>query len=136
MDEKQRSDKISSSSYSHQVRSSEDEQVQQKWHPSSIPYRDRTLRRVCIAICILLATWTFTRSLSSYLFACDHSHQQRIVGDEVPQVISGNHTRRVSLEAHIMSKCPDAKACLQKLVVPAMERVNDKVDFELSFIGR
>lgn len=43
---------------------------------------------------------------------------------------------RVPLEAHVMSKCPDARDCLQKLVVPAMEQVNDKVDFELSFIAR
>ncbi|KAI4255799.1 MAG: hypothetical protein LQ352_002399 [Teloschistes flavicans] len=41
----------------------------------------------------------------------------------------------VPLEAHIMSKCPDARDCLQDLVVPAMEQVVDKVDFTLSFIG-
>jgi hypothetical protein len=35
-----------------------------------------------------------------------------------------------------MSKCPDAQACLQKLVLPAMEKVYDKVDFRLSFIAR
>jgi hypothetical protein len=43
---------------------------------------------------------------------------------------------KVPLEAHIMSKCPDARDCLQKLVVPAMEQISDKVDFELSFIAR
>jgi hypothetical protein len=42
----------------------------------------------------------------------------------------------VPLEAHIMSKCPDAKDCLEKLVVPAMVNVSDKVDFRLSYIGR
>ncbi|RMZ90300.1 hypothetical protein DV736_g2470, partial [Chaetothyriales sp. CBS 134916] len=42
---------------------------------------------------------------------------------------------RVPLEAHIMSKCPDAKACLNDLVVPAMVEVSDKVDFTLSYIG-
>lgn len=41
----------------------------------------------------------------------------------------------VPLEAHIMSKCPDARDCLRDLIVPAMERVNDKVDFRLSYIG-
>lgn len=41
----------------------------------------------------------------------------------------------VPLEAHIMSKCPDARDCLQKLVLPAMVRVVDKVNFTLSFIG-
>lgn len=43
---------------------------------------------------------------------------------------------KVPFEAHIMSKCPDAKYCLEKLVVPAMEKVHDKVNFTLSFIGR
>ena len=42
----------------------------------------------------------------------------------------------VPFEAHIMSKCPDAKDCLEKLVVPAMVQVSDKVNFTLSYIGR
>lgn len=43
--------------------------------------------------------------------------------------------KRVPLEAHIMSKCPDARDCLQKLVLPTMQRVSEKVDFKLSYIG-
>lgn len=50
------------------------------------------------------------------------------------QTLESNHTL-VPLEAHIMSKCPDAKDCLEDLVVPAMEQVVDKVNFTLSFIG-
>lgn len=46
-----------------------------------------------------------------------------------------NQTALVPLEAHIMSKCPDAKTCLEKLVVPAMEQVVDMVNFRLSYIG-
>ena len=46
-----------------------------------------------------------------------------------------NHTGLVPFEAHIMSKCPDAKICLEELVVPAMEQVVDMVDFRLSYIG-
>ncbi|KAH8911432.1 hypothetical protein BR93DRAFT_965219 [Coniochaeta sp. PMI_546] len=42
----------------------------------------------------------------------------------------------VPLEAHIMSKCPDARDCLRDMVLPAMQRVHDKVDFTLSFIGK
>ena len=34
-----------------------------------------------------------------------------------------------------MSKCPDARDCLVDLVVPAMEKVVDKVNFRLSYIG-
>lgn len=43
---------------------------------------------------------------------------------------------RVPLEAHIMSKCPDAKDCLHDLVLPAMQQVSSKVDFKLSYIGK
>jgi hypothetical protein len=42
----------------------------------------------------------------------------------------------VPLEAHIMSKCPDAKDALELLVLPVMQRVHDKVNFTLSYIGR
>jgi hypothetical protein len=35
-----------------------------------------------------------------------------------------------------MSKCPDARDCLRDLVVPAMEKVVDMVDFNVSFIGK
>ncbi|KAL2024584.1 hypothetical protein VTK56DRAFT_7627 [Thermocarpiscus australiensis] len=41
----------------------------------------------------------------------------------------------VPLEAHIMSKCPDARDCLRDLVLPAMQKAHDKVNFTLSFIG-
>ncbi|KAH6659222.1 hypothetical protein BKA67DRAFT_652470 [Truncatella angustata] len=41
----------------------------------------------------------------------------------------------VPLEAHIMSKCPDARDCLRDLVLPTMMRVNTKVNFTLSYIG-
>ncbi|KAF5667845.1 gamma interferon inducible lysosomal thiol reductase [Fusarium heterosporum] len=44
--------------------------------------------------------------------------------------------RLVPLEAHIMSKCPDAKDALEQLVLPVMQRVHDKVNFTLSYIGR
>ncbi|KAF4342924.1 gamma interferon inducible lysosomal thiol reductase [Fusarium beomiforme] len=49
-----------------------------------------------------------------------------------------SHTtdRLVPLEAHIMSKCPDAKDGLELLVLPVMQRVHDKVNFTLSYIGR
>ena len=52
-----------------------------------------------------------------------------------PIHIRSNQTALVPLEAHVMSKCPDAKTCLKELVVPAMEQVVDMVDFRLSYIG-
>lgn len=44
-------------------------------------------------------------------------------------------TGKIPLEAHIMSKCPDAKDCLHDMILPAMQNVSDKVDFTLSYIG-
>ncbi|KAI1336243.1 hypothetical protein F5Y15DRAFT_419029 [Xylariaceae sp. FL0016] len=41
----------------------------------------------------------------------------------------------VPLEAHIMSKCPDARDCMKSMILPAMMRVYDKVNFTLSYIG-
>ena len=55
-------------------------------------------------------------------------------GQEGGRKLSSNN--KVPLEVHIMSKCPDARDCLQQLVVPAMEKVDDIVDFKLSFIAR
>ena len=58
------------------------------------------------------------------------------------QMLAENHAqakhygnKRIPLEAHVMSKCPDARDCLRDLVVPAMEEIVDFVDFKLSFIG-
>ena len=50
-------------------------------------------------------------------------------------IVDSANTTKVPFEVHIMSKCPDAKYALQKLVVPVMEKVHDKVDFTMSFIG-
>ena len=55
--------------------------------------------------------------------------------DSSPVSFTPNRTGLVPLEAHIMSKCPDARDCLRDLVVPAMEQIVDKVDFQLSYIG-
>lgn len=52
-----------------------------------------------------------------------------------PTVVSEEGPKKIPLEAHIMSKCPDAQECLQDLVLPAMEQISDKVDFRLSFIA-
>ena len=79
-------------------------------------------------------------SLESNQSEDDHielKHYGNPPASQRPLVISTEVTEnRIPLEAHIMSKCPDAKYCLQKLVLPAMEQISDKVDFKLSFIAR
>jgi len=66
-------------------------------------------------------------------------HQSHHTTAHPPQAAAtsqGNSSGLVPLEAHIMSKCPDARDCLRDLVVPAMEKVVDMVDFNVSFIGK
>ncbi|KAI8946069.1 hypothetical protein F4801DRAFT_583769 [Xylaria longipes] len=41
----------------------------------------------------------------------------------------------VPLEAHIISKCPDTRDCLKELLLPAMIRAHEKVNFTLTYIG-
>lgn len=52
---------------------------------------------------------------------CDHEHLEQ--------------DAKIPLEVHIMSKCPDARDCMEKLVLPTMSQVADKVNFTMSFIG-
>jgi hypothetical protein len=69
------------------------------------------------AVVILLSLFWLARTWN-----CEHQHLE--VDTKVP------------VDVHIMSKCPDARACMKKLVLPTMANVSDKVDFRLSFIGR
>lgn len=80
------------------------------------PQQKRTIHAAMLAI--VFAMFWLARSWS-----CGHEHEHTEVATKVP------------LDIHIMSKCPDARDCLQKLVVPTMANVSDKVDFRLSFIG-
>jgi hypothetical protein len=94
------------------------------------------IRQICLAACIIWTVWIILRSSIAYTSTLGSTTQRKNIGDGLHIIETNNKTRKVLLEAHIMSKCPDAKACLQELVVPAMEKISDKVDFELSYIGR
>ena len=80
--------------------------------------------------------------LVAFWFFLGHSTDSVTIGTE-PVTQAGNTGTsstngtliKVPLEAHIMSRCPDARDCLQDLIVPAMENISDKVLFNLSFIG-
>ncbi|KAI9930322.1 hypothetical protein MW887_011074 [Aspergillus wentii] len=93
---------------------------------STTSQRDRAFRHILAAIISLsLAFFLISAKVlddgSTVSAAIDHPH--------------GASANRVPFEAHVMSKCPDARDCLQQLVIPAMEQISDKVDFELSFIA-
>lgn len=81
-----------------------------------------------VALCYLLYTSIGSGNLISWL-AC-HRRPQTSLSEAPPTT-----KELVPLEAHIMSKCPDARDCLQLLVLPTMQRVLDKVNFTLSYIG-
>jgi hypothetical protein len=83
------------------------------------PSAKRFSRFHATAIAILLGVFWLATT-----WKCEHHHGEDETGTKVP------------LEVHIMSKCPDARDCLQKLVLPAMQNVSAKVEFRLSFIGK
>ena len=88
-------------------------------------------RRVLIVLLALVlpayALFSFLNSPSSTTFP-EKSAQEYLAFQNYASAL-------VPLEAHVMSKCPDARDCLRDLVVPAMEKIVDKVNFRLSFIG-
>ena len=96
----------------------------------SLPRR----RFLLISFLTLLSLYTL---LSWKPCSWDKLRVNTVGPDSSPASSTGaaNVSHQVQLEAHIMSKCPDARDCLRDLVVPAMEKVSALVDFRLSFIG-
>lgn len=116
----------------------------------SAPLRGRSCRRLIALLCLLCAAFVFlrqallpSRTLSPKPEEFVHGvadttsgYQNGGLEGSSNDQKEGNVYAKVPLEAHIMSKCPDARLCLQELVVPSMEKISDKVDFQLSFIGK
>lgn len=94
----------------------------------------RRFRPLLIMTLLVLCFYYYVRPAASFgilpqvaRFApTESSDKQKVIADT---------KALVPLEAHIMSKCPDAKDCLRTLVLPTMQRVIDKVNFTLSYIG-
>lgn len=106
--------------------------------------RDRSIRRMIVLLCLVTTAWVFVhralvpstnKSLADEAETTTPSDPSKLTPSTHPHGVYANITK-VPLEAHIMSKCPDARTCIQQLVVPSMERISDKVDFQLSFIGK
>lgn len=93
--------------------------------------RSHFLRRTLPAILTLLAVFALFRSA----LVCHHHYHP---GLSIPpmDILEEEVGRKVPLEIHVMSKCPDARDCLRELIVPTMIQVSDKVNFTMSFIGR
>jgi len=111
--------------------------------PRAYSFSSRTPRRAptvaSILIISLILLWCFQPALVPRFHRMAASHLPLLGegGDAKQQHRSGlaDNATLVPLEAHIMSKCPDAMDCLQQLILPVMERVAPLVDFKLSFIG-
>jgi hypothetical protein len=114
-------------------------------HPTGANMRNASwtrLRRVVIVVLLFILSTLLYRGSSKLSRARsqepgDLSIRQKIIANpSIPFSPDSDGSGLVPLEAHIMSKCPDARDCLKDLIVPAMEKISDKVDFRLSFIGR
>lgn len=126
-----------------------------EWATSSLrrgPDRATYLRRIVIAVCFFIGYYILIKPTPTECTspACT---QRSGKTDGLLDQTSGQDTKptelhqrppsevepakaNIPLEVHIMSKCPDAQECLHDLVLPAMEKISDKVDFKLSFIAR
>lgn len=89
-------------------------------------------KRFVPAILTLLALSTLFRSA----FVSNHHYAPDGRQTLLPEIEEQVDRPKVELEAHGMSRCPDFKDCLRELILPTMERVSDRVNFTLSFIGR
>lgn len=103
-------------------------------HAAMRPYARpaRRFRPLLIMTLVVLGLYYYVRPMTSFgilpqvaRLAPLHEAQKTVIDAKA----------LVPLEAHIMSKCPDAKDCLRMLVLPTMQRVLDKVNFTLSYIG-
>ncbi|KIW60476.1 hypothetical protein PV05_00690 [Exophiala xenobiotica] len=95
---------------------------------ASHPPRERWIKRILPAILTLLALFALFRTA----FVCNHRYEP---GKPFSRMDVLEEREKVPLEIHVMSKCPDARDCLQKLILPTMVEVSDKVNFTMSFIG-
>lgn len=105
-------------------------------NPASSRFRRVLITLLTLAIALPLVNY-FGFSISSTVHptsGAGHLHSLSLLNAQTDSRM--NQTELVPLEVHIMSKCPDARDCLRDLIVPTMERVSDKVDLTLSFIGR
>lgn len=105
-------------------------------NPASSRFRRVVIILLILAIALPLGKY-FDFSVISAVHPTSGGRHPHSLSPLNAQTDSGmDQTELVPLEVHIMSKCSDARDCLRDLIVPTMERVSDKVDLTLSFIGR
>lgn len=108
------------------------------------PSRSCLIRRIAIALVFFAGFYLFVTKADEFHLPipchASGSSKQTVHKEQTHALNSNNlhasESHKIPLEAHIMSKCPDAKDCLKELILPTMEQVSDKVDFQLSFIAK
>ncbi|EPQ64904.1 Bgt-1277 [Blumeria graminis f. sp. tritici] len=105
-----------------------------KYAEKQMPIADRRYRIIaCTTLGLLLICLSWTTGWESRHF---HDYFWSKKSESLSHTLATTSQKQlVPLEAHVMSKCPDAKECLEMMVIPTMEQVWDKVNFTLSFIG-
>ncbi|KAI3329799.1 hypothetical protein F4824DRAFT_372422 [Ustulina deusta] len=78
---------------------------------------------------------SFTGTLPSSRLEPVPASDPLVVGNTAQHAGPTTAGELVPLEAHIISKCPDTRDCLKELLLPAMIRVHEKVNFTLTYIG-
>lgn len=113
------------------------EKVGKPAHSTMKPYSrpPRRFRPLLILTLVVLGFYCYVRPLAPFTVVPDIAMLASKHAPSAEKPIVVDTTTLVPFEAHIMSKCPDAKDCLRKMVLPAMQRVYDKVNFTLSYIG-
>ncbi|KAK5044413.1 hypothetical protein LTR84_011285 [Exophiala bonariae] len=94
--------------------------------------REYMYKRFLPAILTIFALLTIFRST----FVSNHHYTPGCGQTLHSEIIKEMERPKVELESHGMSRCPDFKDCLRELILPTMEKVNDRVNFTLSYIGR
>ncbi|KAK7418483.1 hypothetical protein QQZ08_011235 [Neonectria magnoliae] len=86
---------------------------------------NRPVATVLLCLSVVYTFWLFQP------FTIQPLHVPSVVGDAFAESAD-----LVPLEAHIISKCPDTRDALRQLILPVMQRVHDRVNFTLSYIGQ
>lgn len=103
--------------------------------PSRPIRRNRPLVTTLFIFAVIFTFWLFQPPFAVQPLSVEEA---AAVGDAVSEstaIESSVVADLVPLEAHIISKCPDTKDAMRLLILPAMQRVYDKVNFTLSYIG-
>ncbi|KAF3072365.1 hypothetical protein CFAM422_005304 [Trichoderma lentiforme] len=109
-----------------------DEKHQHQHQPQIMasPRRYRARELLLVVMCFFVGVHLWTHSVAVPFLP------QQAAEFLAPTQDDGSVNGLVPFEAHIISKCPDTRHALRNLILPVMQKIHDKVDFKLSYIGK